>query len=148
VVAHAGFLRDFWTGRHDEFVALVRVFAVAGEALAEEGFEAVQARIRQQLEGLDSLDPGDRELLLYVSRLTLQPRSMCAGHLEGMRSAGLSDRDIFDVNQVACCFSYMNRLADGLGVTLISEDRFDLARELYGDEAIGHHLTWGRREEA
>ena len=36
--------------------------------------------------------------------------------LHDMRSSGLNDRDILDVNQVTAYFAYVNRVADGLGV--------------------------------
>ncbi len=35
-----------------------------------------------------------------------------------LKNADFSDRDIFDINQVASYFNYVNRIADGLGVTL------------------------------
>lgn len=39
-----------------------------------------------------------------------------------MRAERLSDRDILDVNLIASYFAYVNRLADGLGITLEGED--------------------------
>ena len=36
--------------------------------------------------------------------------------LDDMRSCGLNDRDIPDINQVTAHFAYVNRVADGLGV--------------------------------
>ncbi len=41
---------------------------------------------------------------------------MTVDDLADMRIAGLSDRDILDVNQVTAYFAYVNRVADGLGV--------------------------------
>jgi len=38
--------------------------------------------------------------------------------VEALRSAGLTDRDIVDANQVVAYFNYVNRIADGLGVEL------------------------------
>lgn len=35
-----------------------------------------------------------------------------------LRDAGLTDRDIVDLNQVVGYYAYVNRVADGLGVTL------------------------------
>jgi len=38
--------------------------------------------------------------------------------LSPLRAAGLSDKDILDVNLVTAYFAYVNRIADGLGVAL------------------------------
>lgn len=47
---------------------------------------------------------------------------MVEADLGPMRSAGLSDREILDVNLITCYFAYVNRLADGLGVALEGDD--------------------------
>ena len=38
--------------------------------------------------------------------------------VQRLRDAGLEDREILDVCQVASYYAYVNRLADGLGVEL------------------------------
>jgi alkylhydroperoxidase family enzyme len=38
--------------------------------------------------------------------------------VEALRSAGFSDRDVLDIAEVTAYFAYVNRIADGLGVTL------------------------------
>jgi uncharacterized protein YciW len=38
--------------------------------------------------------------------------------VEQLIAAGLSERDILDVNQIIGYFAFVNRLADGLGVPL------------------------------
>lgn len=43
---------------------------------------------------------------------------MTAAHVEELRQHGLDDRAISDAAQVAAYFSYINRVADGLGVDL------------------------------
>jgi len=55
-------------------------------------------------------------MLDYAVKLTLTPGEMREVDLVAMRTHGLSDRDILDVNQVAAYFAYVNRVADGLGV--------------------------------
>ncbi len=42
---------------------------------------------------------------------------MTEDDLFDMRVCGLTDRDVLDVNQVTAYFAYVNRVADGLGVT-------------------------------
>jgi uncharacterized peroxidase-related enzyme len=61
-------------------------------------------------------DPRLRALLQYGERLALAPGDMGQEHVEQLRSVGLDDRSIHDVTQVVAYFSYINRVADGLGV--------------------------------
>lgn len=42
------------------------------------------------------------------------------GDIEQLIAAGLSEREVLDVNQIIGYFAYVNRLADGLGVPLES----------------------------
>lgn len=43
---------------------------------------------------------------------------MVESDIAPLRAAGLSDRDIVDLNQVVAYFNYVNRVAEGLGVEL------------------------------
>lgn len=43
---------------------------------------------------------------------------MTRADADGLRAAGLSDRDILDLAQVVGYYAYVNRLADALGVEL------------------------------
>ncbi len=62
------------------------------------------------------LSARQRALLDYAAKLTREPWSVCEADVVALREAGLSDRDILDVNQVAAYYAYANRVADGLGV--------------------------------
>ena len=62
--------------------------------------------------------------------MALQPASVTAEHVEALRQQGLDDRAISDAAQVAAYFSYINRIADGLGVDLEPE----MEREAGEDE--------------
>ena len=53
--------------------------------------------------------------------MALQPASVTAAHVNELRTHGLDDRAISDAAQVAAYFSYINRVADGLGVDLEPE---------------------------
>jgi len=64
------------------------------------------------------LPPRTRAILDYAARLTREPWTLRETDLAPLRAAGLSDRDILDVNQVAAYYAYANRVADGLGVGL------------------------------
>ena len=65
-----------------------------------------------------SLKPRHRAMLDYASKLTLTPAAMTKADLSPLRSAGLEDREILDLNQVTAYYAYVNRVADGLGVAV------------------------------
>ena len=73
------------------------------------------------------LTPGDRAMLDYAVKLTLEPWAMEREDVEALRRVGFEDRAILDINQVTGYFAYVNRLADGLGVEL--ESIWDEAEE-------------------
>ena len=62
-----------------------------------------------------------RAMLGYAEKLTLSPAEMSADDLAPMRSAGLSDEAILNACEVVSYFNFVNRMADGLGVTLESD---------------------------
>lgn len=55
--------------------------------------------------------------LIYAKKLCLHPGQMKEADLEGMRSAGLDDGKILEINQVTAYFCYANRTVLGLGVS-------------------------------
>ena len=62
--------------------------------------------------------PREQAMVRYAIKLTRTPAAMERADLEPMRSAGLSERAILEVNQVVAYFAYANRVADGLGIEL------------------------------
>ena len=58
----------------------------------------------------------ERAMLEYVEKLTRAPRSIWKDDLEALRAAGFDDTGILQINLIASFFSYVNRVADGLGV--------------------------------
>lgn len=62
--------------------------------------------------------PADRAMLDYTVKLTRRPASMGEDDVEALRGHGFSDRAILGIAQVASYFSFVNRLANGLGVEL------------------------------
>ncbi|NPV44497.1 MAG: peroxidase [Firmicutes bacterium] len=60
----------------------------------------------------------EKIMLYYARKLTLEPSNIKERDIQALRKAGYSDRDIFDINQIVAYFNYVNRIADGLGVTL------------------------------
>ena len=59
--------------------------------------------------------------LSYAGKLTRAPADIVEGDVEAMRAAGLGDGEILEVNQVCGYFNYVNRLLNGLGVTLAGD---------------------------
>lgn len=57
-------------------------------------------------------------LLRYAGKLTARPQDMAEADILAIRSAGGTDEEILEVNQVCAYFNYANRLLNGLGVTL------------------------------
>jgi len=65
--------------------------------------------------------PRLRALLQFAELLSLAPATFEEHHLEPLRDVGCDDRAIHDATQVVAYFSYINRIADGLGVDLEPE---------------------------
>ncbi len=57
-------------------------------------------------------------MLEYAAKLTRAPSRIVQADVERMRVLGSDDGQILEVNQVCCYFNYVNRLLNGLGVTL------------------------------
>jgi len=142
MVSHAGYLRDFWDGEDDDWLAVVRGMHGLGEAAATLApVAAVDAGVTR-LSAWPGLSAADQALLRFVLRLTVAPRSMTAAEVARLGEAGFDDRSIHDIVMVCACFSFMNRLADGTGVSL-QAGREGLAVELFGQAALDAHRRWG-----
>ena len=57
-------------------------------------------------------------MLTYAVKLARHPEDMVREDVERLREAGFSDSGILDICQVTAYYSYVNRLAQGLGVEL------------------------------
>ena len=86
--------------------------ALKDEASSDQIIAALRDR---KFEGI--FKPQHAVALRYAERLTEVPSSINEQDIVEMRSAGLSDGEILEVNQVAAYFAYANRTVDGLGVT-------------------------------
>ena len=54
--------------------------------------------------------------LIYAARLTTGPSGLGESDIDALRSAGLEDGEILEINQVTAYFAYANRTVLGLGV--------------------------------
>ncbi|HRK95938.1 MAG TPA: peroxidase-related enzyme [Rhodospirillales bacterium] len=60
------------------------------------------------------LEPRRRAMLDFAWTLTLSPGDIGESDRQRLRDVGFSDRDIFDICDVAAFFNYTNRMAHGL----------------------------------
>jgi uncharacterized peroxidase-related enzyme len=60
-------------------------------------------------------------LLRYTEKLTSTPGAVEAADVEAAKSAGATDGEVLEVNQVCAYFCYSNRTLNGLGVTLAGD---------------------------
>jgi uncharacterized peroxidase-related enzyme len=60
-------------------------------------------------------------MLDYATKLTLTPAAVTREDVQALRDAGFEDRAILDMAQITAYFAFVNRTADGLGVTLEDE---------------------------
>lgn len=138
-MSHAEFLREFTSTDPFPFVRSIWSLARTHAHLPPQ--DAAQAIIASLDETLLP-DPRDAAVVSFVTRLTLTPGLVTQRDHVPLRSVGLDDRGILDIVQVTACFAFMNRLADGTGVT-VEPYRHELARTLFGPEALREHLAWG-----
>lgn len=64
------------------------------------------------------LDARRLAMLEYAAKLTASPATIRPADIDGLRAAGFSDADILAIAEVAAYYAYVNRIADGLGVSL------------------------------
>ena len=57
-------------------------------------------------------------MLGYAVKLSLEPWNMQEADVQELRDVGFSNAGILDIVHVTGYYSYVNRLADGLGVEL------------------------------
>lgn len=60
-------------------------------------------------------------MLEYAEKLALEPAQIRQADVDALRAVGFSDRAISDIVQTVAYFSYINRVAHGLGVDLEPE---------------------------
>jgi uncharacterized peroxidase-related enzyme len=57
-----------------------------------------------------------KPVLAFVKKLTLTPSRMLQSDADAVFAAGWDERALHDAIMVCCCYSFMNRLADGHGL--------------------------------
>lgn len=64
------------------------------------------------------LPPRLAAILRFAEKLSQRPGEITRDDLAPLRDAGLDDRAVLEVVQITAYFNFVNRLADGLGVSL------------------------------
>ncbi|MBL4905826.1 MAG: peroxidase-related enzyme [Sneathiella sp.] len=67
------------------------------------------------------LEEKEKLALAYAKVLTEAPASVTVTLVEGLRSAGYSDGEILEINQVTAYFAYANRTVLGLGCSTVGD---------------------------
>ncbi len=86
--------------------------------------ENLLAAIRQQHWPLSGQKPQLTAIVKFTHQLTLEPHTVSASHIKKLRSAGLNEKQIVYLVQIAASFAYWARVINGLGICL-------------GDEPVG-----------
>lgn len=68
-------------------------------------------------------NPRLEAILAYAITLTRAPGSIAEADVERLRSEGLEDIDILDLNNLVAYYNYINRVANGLGLRTPIEQR-------------------------
>jgi uncharacterized peroxidase-related enzyme len=64
------------------------------------------------------LEASEQAMLDYVEALTVSPPRPELAQVERLRELGFDDQAIFEINQIAGFFAWVNRTVAGLGVEL------------------------------
>ena len=86
----------------------------------EERFASIETALRGQAPEA-AFSGKELALMRYTEKLTISPGKVEAADLEAAKSAGATDGEILEVNQVCAYFCYSNRTINGLGVTLAGD---------------------------
>ncbi len=79
-----------------------------------------------------ALDAADRALMAWAVKLTREPAKMDERDFLALAEAGFEDTDILLANLIVAYFSFVNRIAQGLGVELDEDEIHG-----YRDDAAG-----------
>lgn len=77
----------------------------------------------QLLENYNTADISevDKKILRYTEKLVKEPATITKTEINNLFDAGFTESGVHDIAQVVAYFSYVNRLADGLGIELEEE---------------------------
>jgi uncharacterized peroxidase-related enzyme len=71
----------------------------------------------------EGVDERDNAIIAYSTKLTRFPHMMVQNDIAALRSHGLNDRAILEINLAVAYMNFVNRIASGLGVELEADLR-------------------------
>lgn len=87
------------------------------QGLLDAGRGELAEQLKRHPETASARDAAVDALLAYTRKLVRTPGEIVEADIEALREAGWSDLDILDANNIAAYYSYINRVATGLGLT-------------------------------
>ena len=136
-VGHADMLRKHWPGPDAEFVAFVRALWELGERCRELGASDAVETCTQTVTDTRALEHREATMLVHVAKLSLNSVDMTKADLQRLDAAGFSEVAVVEITEIACCFAFMNRVANSLGVQIRTNPA--LAIELFGESTWHAH---------
>ena len=76
------------------------------------------------------MTPAERTMLEFAEKLNFTPSEMTEGDIDTLRGAGFDDENILDIVALTAYRNFLNRLHDGLGLTL------DPLRAVHGEDFV------------
>lgn len=98
--------------------SVVNHFANARHLIADEDRSDAVLAALQAGRPEDAFNADHLAMLRYAEKLTREPDAMVESDVAAMRAEGVGDGCILEVNQICGYFNYVNRVLNGLGVTL------------------------------
>jgi uncharacterized peroxidase-related enzyme len=77
--------------------------------------DAIRAAVEARNIDAAPLEDAQKQAMRYARQLTRDPAGVTKAQIDALRSAGFSDGEILEINQVSAYFSYANRTVLGLG---------------------------------
>ncbi len=71
--------------------------------------------ILDDIDGSSLIDDKTKKILHFAEKVTRNAYKVTEDDMKALRQIGCSDEDIFEAVAVTSLFSYMDRMADGLG---------------------------------
>jgi len=86
-----------------------------GSVLLKGYYDAVQLRQIVDAPETSPLDDTDKAIMRFATMVVRDASSICAGDVEVLRQAGLSDAEIFDIASAAALRCFFSKTLDALG---------------------------------
>lgn len=80
-----------------------------------------------------------RIIVRHAAKLTLSPTDMTERDVDELRSVGLDDLDIVDLNNMISYYNYINRVVMGLGLRTVMSTTHEATNAVPHDDVGGTH---------